>query len=109
VHLLRIKLIQIKEAIMSKVEKVTLIKGLFQHHEAREVLMNMFTTKISYHQLKNFSFSERFGKPDTEAQKKIKALKKEMAKLDKILMKPKAKKNNLLITSEINITISDDK
>lgn len=91
---------------MSKNKKLKLIEGKFLHSEAKEILKNIFSAKINFHQMKNFSSQERFGKDDKTAVKKIPILKKEMAKLDKILAEAKLKNMNLIISSEINILLS---
>ena len=93
---------------MSKNKKLKLIEGKFLHDEAKEILRNIFSAKINFHQMKNFSSQERFGKDDKTAVKKIPVLKKELVKLDKILSEAKAKNMNLIITSEINILLSVD-
>ena len=49
---------------MNKIEKLNLIEGNFSGEEAKEILMNVFLAKIHYHELKNFSSQERFGKDD---------------------------------------------
>ena len=93
---------------MLKNKKLKLIEGKFLHDEAKEILRNIFSAKINFHQMKNFSSQERFGKDDKTAVKKIPILKMELVKLDKILAEAKAKNLNLVITSEINILLSAD-
>ena len=93
---------------MLKNKKLKLIEGKVLHDEAKEILRNIFSAKINFHQMKNFSSQERFGKDDKTAVKKIPILKKELVKLDKILAEAKAKNLNLVITSEINILLSAD-
>jgi hypothetical protein len=39
--------------------------------EAREILMSVFLGKIDFHENKNFSSEERFGKVDLTALKRI--------------------------------------
>ena len=93
---------------MHKTEKLILIEGTFLHGEAKEILMNVFTTKINYHEMKNFSSQERFGKEDATAKKRIPALKKETDRLLKILAEAKANNKQLIINSEIVISLSND-
>ena len=92
---------------MNKVEKLTLIEGEFSDEEAKEILTSIFSSKINFHNIKNWSSNERFGMDDEIAQKRIPELRKEMAKLLEILSDAKAKKTRLVITSEINITLLD--
>lgn len=93
---------------MKKQHTLKLIEGKFQQSDAKEILKNIYSAKISYHQMKNFSSLERLGTPDKIATKKIPFLKKEISKLEKILVKAKEKNLKLIITSEINITLQDD-
>jgi hypothetical protein len=92
---------------MSKTEKLTFIEGNFNDTEAKEILINVFTQKINFHQIKNFSSQERFGKVDAAASKRIIELKKGLEQAMSIV--DDAKKNNLKIniSSEINITVSN--
>lgn len=54
-----------------------LIDGKFTAHEAREILLDMINKKIQFHQLKNFSSEERFGKSLPSSLKRIKELEKD--------------------------------
>ena len=56
---------------MTKTENLTLIEGIFLAEEARDILINIFSTKINFHELKNFSSLEKHGKEDKTAQKRI--------------------------------------
>ena len=96
------------KSAMNKNNKLTLIKGNFSNEEASEILVNLISSKISFHQLKNFSSQEQFGKEDKIANKRIPALKKELEKLKKILLVAKKKNTRLLVSSEINITLLED-
>lgn len=83
--------------------KVTLIDGTFTVAEAKDVLINMFTMKINFHQQKNVSHIERFGKPDDSIKAKIEILKAELAKLETIIAAASDKNLPLKITSAIHI------
>ncbi len=93
---------------MKKKNKLKLIEGVFQQEDAKEILMKIFLDKINFHNIKNWSSQERFGKDDEFAQKRIPALKIEMDKLQKILSEAKAKNKRLKISSEIDITLVDN-
>jgi cell fate (sporulation/competence/biofilm development) regulator YlbF (YheA/YmcA/DUF963 family) len=93
---------------MNKSEKLTLIEGTFSDEEAKEILRNVFSTKINFHEVKNFSSIERFGHNDETAQKRIPALKREVEKLTKILAEAKANNKRIEIRSEIQISFSDN-
>ncbi|MFZ6664118.1 hypothetical protein [Peijinzhouia sedimentorum] len=91
---------------MNKTEKLTLIEGTFSDEEAKEILMNIFSTKVNFHEVKNFSSIERFGEVDATAQKRIPDLKREVEKLTKILAEARATNKQITINSEINISLS---
>lgn len=93
---------------MNKPEKLTLIEGEFLFEEAKDILVNIFSTKIQFHEMKNFSSKERFGKEDTIAQKRIPLLKKELEKLQEILSDAKAKNKKLLVSAHIDISLVDN-
>ncbi len=88
-------------------EKLILIDGEFQQEEAREILMNVFSTKINFHQFKNFSSQERFGKEDETAIRRIPALKLEVLRLEKMLADAKSKNKKMIVRSEITISYVD--
>lgn len=67
----------------------------------------MFSSKINFHTVKNWSTQERYGKDDEIAQIRIPALKMEMEKLQAILLEAKTHNKKLVITSEINIKLED--
>lgn len=93
---------------MNKTIKLNLIEGQFSSTEAQEVLLNIFSTKIQFHELKDFSSQERFGKPDEIAQKRIPELKKEVEKLMQILSEANTGQKHLVVCSEITISLSED-
>ena len=93
---------------MTKIENLTLIEGNFSEDEAREIITSVFNSKINFHNIKNWSSQERFGKNDEIAQNRIPSLNKEIEKLQKILLEAKAKNKRLLISSQINISLFDE-
>jgi len=93
---------------MNKNEKLVLIEGKFSYEEVKDILINIFSTKIQFHEMKDFSSMERFGRADEIAQIRISALKKELTKLQDILAEAKAKQKKLIVSSDINITLADD-
>ncbi|TRX22239.1 hypothetical protein FNW25_03950 [Flavobacterium franklandianum] len=93
---------------MNKTEKLTLIEGDFSFDEAKEILTSMFSSKINFHNIQNWSSQERFGKDDEIAQKRIPALRNEMKKLEEILSEAKAQNKKLVVSSEINISLLED-
>lgn len=81
----------------------TLIDGDFPVNESRELLYNLFSGKIQFHQVKNLSSQERFGKEDKTALKRIPELKKTLEDIVKMLESVDNKLELLEIKSEIVI------
>ncbi len=88
---------------MTTTKTLSLIDGSFSTTEAEEILLNIYNTKIHFHEQKNFSSMERFGKKDETAQRRIPELKAELAKLVKLLSEAKKTNQSLQIKSEIQI------
>ena len=92
---------------MKKKQDFKLIEGEFTPQDAKEVLINLYTSKINFHLMKNFSFSERFGKDDETANKRIPELKNSMAIISAIVEKAIDKQKTLIITATVNIKFAD--
>jgi hypothetical protein len=92
---------------MNNIEKLNLIEGRFSDEEAKEILMNIFSTKINFHNIKNLSSQVRYGTDDETANKRISELNKEIEKLSLIISKAKSENKKLEITSEIRVSLSD--
>ncbi len=92
---------------MEVTKKLTLIEGSFTAEEAKEILLNIYSTKINFHEMKNFSSQERFGMEDEIAQKRIPKLKNEIENVLQLVSVADLNKNKLMITSEINISLSE--
>jgi hypothetical protein len=90
---------------MSTTTSLSLIEGEFDSEEATEVLMNIFSTKIHFHVMRNFSSEERFGKPDEVSTTRIPVLKNNIALLTEILSEAKRKGLNLNISANIQISV----
>lgn len=92
---------------MNKNENLSLIEGSFNPEEAREILLNIFSTKINFHERKNFSSEERFGKSDAVALKRIPVLKQNLEKIVSVIADAEAKNKQVIISSQINIQLVD--
>ena len=88
---------------MGKTKKLTLIEGSFSAKDSREILMSVFMSKLHFHETKNFSSKERFGKVDELANIKIPQLKNSMKVLDEFLAKAEENEEYIIMKSEINI------
>ncbi len=92
-----------------KEENVILVVDCFTASEAREILMNAFLSQIQFHELKNFSSMERFGKPDKTAEKRIPKLKKILDEISKLFANATKNRKHVNITSEISISLFENK
>ncbi len=85
-------------------QKFKLIDGKFLPKESREILQSVFSSKIHFHQMKNFGSQERFGKDDKTALKRIPQLKNSIEKILKVIELAEKKGEQLEIKSEIVIS-----
>lgn len=91
---------------MKNTKELKLIEGHFSPDEAREILMNVFFSKINFHNIKNWSSNERFGTDDEIAQKRIPELRKSMVLISELIESAKQNNETLKITSEVKIQVS---
>ena len=89
---------------MQTLQKLTFIDGTFSPQESREILMSVYSSKINFHKIKNFSSGERFGIDDKTATKRIPELKKAIEEFLTII--ETAKKNGEQLEIKSNICIS---
>ncbi len=82
-----------------------LIDGNFSIKESREILQSVFSSKIQFHSMKNFSSQERFGEDDKTAIERIPQLKKSINDILKIIEAAEKKGEYLEIRSEIVISL----
>jgi hypothetical protein len=92
---------------MKTTETIKLIDGNFSPTDAKELLMNLFINKINFHQNKNFSSHERFGKEDETATRRIPELKESVEAISRIVNEATAQNQNIVITSTVNIHFSN--
>lgn len=92
---------------MNKNENLSLIEGEFTPEEAREILINIFSKKVNFHERRNFSSQERFGKDDPIALKRIPELKQSIEKITTLMSEASANDKQVVISSQINIQLVD--
>ena len=97
-----------KKNKMKQDETVELIKGEFTSEQAKEILTNIFTTKIQFHQMKNFSSLERFSKEDEIAIERLPELKRELKRTLAFLQTPEFSNKKIQIHSEIKLSVTID-
>ena len=73
-------------------QEFKLIEGEFSQTEAMEVLNNVLSSKIQFHEMKNFSSQVRFGKDDETSLERISQLKQSIEIISKILKEAKSRK-----------------
>ena len=84
-------------------KELILIEGTFSPEDAREVLMNAYTSKINFHNLKNLTSFEMVGKEVELAVKRITELKSVLSQVRELIAEAKEKDMKLVIHSTISI------
>lgn len=92
---------------MNNTEKLSLINGTYQQEDAKEILMNVFSQKILFHEMKQFSLLVRFGEEDEGIAKRINELKQSMLLINELTEKAKAENKVMRIHAEVNISFID--
>jgi hypothetical protein len=80
-----------------------LVKGDFSPDEGSEILNELFSKKINFHEVKSFSEQIRFGTPDVKGLKRIKELK--IARNSAIELIAEAKKSGKSLRNYSTISI----
>lgn len=88
--------------------QLNFIEGQFTAEEANEILTTIFTTKIKFHELKNFSSQIRNGQANDFAQKRILFLNEELKKIQAIVDEANTLNKKLIIKSDIHISLEDE-
>lgn len=94
---------------MNKKEDLSLIEGTFSPAEAEEVLSALFSSKLKFHELKNLSSIERFGKTDKAAEKRILKLKETLKIMAAVIQEAKRTKSKLNISSQVSVQLVEPK
>lgn len=88
---------------MKKEGNYTLIKGSFNTSDAKTLLRSLVQYKINFHQVRNFSFQERFGKKEPKGEKRVAELTKCLEQILDLLDRNDIKGQKFKIHAEINI------
>lgn len=88
---------------MNKSESITLIDGQFSSDDAFVLLTNLYSSKIKFHQLKNFSSMERFGKEDEMSLERISKLKENLETILTLMKEATVDENRIEIKSVVHI------
>lgn len=81
------------------------IKGAFTPEDAQEIMSDLLTKKISFHELKSFSNNIRFGSTDENSLERIKELTECKKVIEDQVLLAKNMGKSLRISSQINIDI----
>jgi uncharacterized protein with von Willebrand factor type A (vWA) domain len=90
---------------MQKKFEVDLINGEFSTEDARELLIDLFSRKTNFHEIKNFSANERFGKDDPIHMNRIDCLTNNIQKLNLLFRELSESDCRLVIKSDVTITV----
>ena len=90
---------------MKKTETIELIKGTFTPDEAREILLQLLDSKIKFHNVKNWSSRERFGKPDVYSEQRLEHLTESRKKVQTLVSKSIDDEKTITIHSSIEINV----
>lgn len=74
-------------------------------NEAQEILLQLLNSKINFHNLKNWSSRERFGKPDADSEQRLKYLEESRKKVEMLISKAIEEQKNIIINSSIEMNI----
>lgn len=81
-----------------------LISGSFAPDEAKEIIFDLLTSKINFHNIKSFSSLIRFSHPNLESELRIKELKETREQLLALVQQAAGDKLNLRIESTIKVS-----
>lgn len=56
------------------IQSIRLIDGYFTPQEVKEILLEVIRVKINFHNIKNWSSEERFGRPDIDSIRRVEEL-----------------------------------
>lgn len=93
---------------MKKTETINLIKGDFTPRDARDILLDLLNSKINFHNLKDWSSRERFGKPDADSRHRLKDLTESRNKVRTLfseLINEETEEKSVTVISTIEIII----
>lgn len=81
-----------------------LISGSFTPDEAKEILFEMLTSKINFHNVKSLSSLVRFNNPNLESELRIKELQQTKEQLIELIQQALADNLNLNVEATIEIS-----
>jgi hypothetical protein len=94
-------------AITEKEQKFKLIHGEFNSADAKEILFNIFNSKILFHKQKNFKSVEQTGFQDSFSIERQHQLIEAYGNIEKLLLKAEGHNGKLRIEGDIKIFLED--
>jgi hypothetical protein len=88
-------------------QELELIKGEFSAEDARDILLQLFTDKINYHQARNLSSLERFGKLNDISVRRLPELKFQIQKINDLFKNADLSGATIKIQATVNIEITE--
>lgn len=92
---------------MTQTETLKLINGSFTPAEAKEILGDIFQKKINFHNIRNWSSVERFGKPDLYSRQRVTELRADWKQIESICKEAVLQNRNVNVFSSIEIKIEE--
>ncbi len=89
---------------MTKDKTYKLIDGTFTPSEGKEILRNLFTGKIQFHLMKNFSTQVRYGNHDAATTARIQQLSSSLDDLLALISEAESQGMQLHIQSQVHIS-----
>ncbi len=90
---------------MKKTKIIDLVKGTFTPSEAREIIFQLLDSKINFHNLKNLSSRERFGRTDVDSEQRLEQLKQSRKEAGALILSSTAEEKSVTIKSTIELTV----
>jgi hypothetical protein len=84
--------------------KLSLINGVYSSEEAKEILMNVFASKIQFHELKNLRSIVTRDTEDEISTLRVRQLKQAVEQFNELMKQ--AEENNLELAIQSSIQIS---
>jgi hypothetical protein len=89
---------------MSKKQTQTLIDGYFNKAEAKEILTNLFNSKIKFHTIAAFSLEERANSKAKEHNKRKKELSNSLELLLKSIQENSDKSTEIILDCQVKMS-----
>lgn len=99
---------KIKAKSTKNLNEYSLIEGVFNAQESKEILMNIFNSKLKFHHRKNFGVKERTGYNDVISSKRIPELQNSLEHVIELLQKAAEENKMIKIHSNILVEVLDN-